>query len=49
MKVFKQDGKVRLQLMDMKKGEMLFDFQVEESLYNELKGHIIEHLNKFEV
>jgi len=49
MKIFEEDGQVRLQLMDMKKGVMLFDFKVNKEVYNELKEHVIEHLNKFNI
>lgn len=49
MKIFEENGNVRLQLMDMQKGKMLFDFTVEKEAYNELKEHVIEHLNNFEV
>lgn len=47
MKIFKENGKIRFQLMDMKKGIMLFDFIIEEDLYEELKEHIISHLQSF--
>jgi len=49
MKIFKENGRVRFQLMDMAKGTMLFDFTIEQDAYPELKKHMIEHLNKFEV
>lgn len=49
MKIFEQDGKIRLQLMEMKKGIMLFDFTVEKEVYEELSNHMIEHLSKFKV
>ena len=47
MKIFEEDGKIRLQLMNLTKGIMLFDFTVEKDFYNELKEHMIEHLNNF--
>ena len=44
MKIFEENDKIRLQLMDIKKGTMLFDFTVEKEVYEELASHIIEHL-----
>lgn len=44
MKIFEENGKVRLQLMDLKKNVMLFDFAVEINSYNELRKHMIDHL-----
>lgn len=49
MKIFEENGKIRLQLMDMMKGIMLFDFAVEKENYEELKKHIICHLKKSKV
>ena len=49
MKVFEENGKIRLQLMDLKKGVMLFDFTIEKEDYKELREHIIEHLNAFKL
>lgn len=49
MKIFEEQGKIRLQLMNNETGEMLFDFTVKKENYNELREHMIEHLNKFEV
>jgi len=49
MKIFKEGNNVRLQLMDIKKGKMLFDFKIPSEWFSELKEHMIEHLNKFEV
>ena len=49
MKIFEEDGKIRLQLMNLAKGIELFNFTVEKEFYNELKEHIIEHLNNFKV
>jgi len=49
MKIFKDNGKIRLQLMDLSKGVWLFDFSVEKEVFNELREHMIEHLNEFEV
>ena len=48
-KIFEEKGMIRLQLMDMNKGTMLFDFKVEKIDYPILKKHMIEHLNKFDV
>ncbi len=48
MKIFEENGKIRLQLMNMETNIMLFDFTVKKEFYNELKEHIIEHLNGFE-
>jgi len=47
MKIFRENGKIRLQLMDMRKGVMLFDFAVDEEDFIELKEHVIQHLNDF--
>lgn len=47
MKIFEENGKIRLQLMDMTTGNMLFDFTIEKGLYEELASHIIEHLLAF--
>lgn len=49
MKIFEENGKVRLQLMDMQKNIILFDFTVEKEAYEELASHIIEHLLNFKV
>lgn len=49
MKIFKENDKIRLQLYNITENIMLFDFTVEKEVYNELKEHMIEHLNKFEV
>lgn len=48
MKIFEENGKIRLQLKDMQKGVMLFDFSIEKGAYPELKDHMIKHLNDFE-
>ena len=47
MRIFEENGKIRLQLMNMMTGEMLFDFTVEPDEFLELKDHMIEHLSKF--
>ncbi len=47
MRIFKDNGKIRFQLMDMESGIMLFDFSIEENLYEELKEHMIIKLMKF--
>lgn len=49
MKIFEENGKIRLQLKYMPNGPMLFDFTVKKEEYPELSDHIIEHLNNFEV
>ena len=48
MKIFEENGKIRLQLMNMVTNNMLFDFIVNKEEYNDLREHIIEHLNGFE-
>ena len=48
MKIFEENGKVRLQLKNMITNTMLFNFTVKKEKYNELRAHIIEHLNNFE-
>lgn len=47
MKIFKENGKIRFQLMDVKRNIMLFDFNIKEEDYEELKEHIITNLNGF--
>lgn len=47
MKIFEKDGWIHLQLMDMATKEMLFDFSIGKEYFNELRDHIIEHLNNF--
>ena len=49
MKIFKENGKIRFQLMDLKKGIMLVDFTIEDNkeLYEELREHIITNLQGF--
>jgi len=49
MKIFEENGWIRLQLMDMTTKEMLFDFHIAKEYYEELKTHIIEHLNSFKI
>ncbi len=49
MNIVEENGKIRLQLMDMVKGIMLFDFTIEKENYEELKKHIICHLKTFKV
>lgn len=36
-------------IMDMIEGKMLFDFTVKKENYEELKNHMIEHLEKFKI
>lgn len=49
MKIFKENGKIRLQLMNLEKGSMLFDFTVEISEFEELREHMIKHLGWFKI
>ena len=49
MKIFEEGNVIRLQLMEIHTRTMLFDFTIEKEFYNELREHIIEHLNKFQV
>ena len=49
MKIFRENGKVRLQLMNLETKEMLFDFTVNFKEFNELRDHMISHLKHFEV
>ena len=50
MKIWQEGKRVHLQLADMDAFggfKMLFDFTVEEERYEELRHHIIEHLDRF--
>jgi hypothetical protein len=49
MKIFEEDGKVRLQLKNLIENTILFDFTVKKENYPELSDHIIEHLLAFKV
>jgi len=49
MIIFEKDGRIHLQLKDLKKNRMLFAFSVEKEAYNELKAHIIEHLENYKI
>ena len=49
MKIFKENGNIRLQLMDLQKGIMLSDFKVEKEAFPILKEHMIEHLEGFKI
>jgi len=52
MKVFMEGDNVRLQLAEVSNGRvirMCFDFKVPKNQYEELKNHIITHLNAFKV
>ena len=49
MKIFEENGKIRLQLMNLNTKKMLFDFTVERETFEELRDHIITHLNHFKV
>ena len=48
MKIFEENGNIRLQLMDLVRGKMLFDFIVSKGVFNELRDHIISNLEEFE-
>ena len=49
MKIFRENGEIRFQLMDLEKGIMLFDFTIEDDkkVYEELREHIISNLEFF--
>ena len=47
MKIFEDNGNIRLQLMDLGKGIILFDFTIEKEAFEELKGHIVQHLKDY--
>lgn len=47
MKIFEENGFIRLQLKDLKKNEFLFDFIVEKKDFKELREHITKHLFAF--
>jgi len=49
MIIFEKNGWIHLQLMDLTTREMLFDFSVHSKYFNELREHIIEHLNNFDI
>lgn len=49
MKIFEENGKIRLQLKNMINNTMLFDFTVEKGEYNELRDHLISNLEDFNV
>ena len=53
MKIFEEDGFVKLQLARLNDMgmvvEMLFDFKVKKEEYEELASHITEHLLAFKV
>lgn len=50
MKIFEEKlGVIRLQLMDLKKNKMLFNFTIEKLDFPELRDHIIEYLEKYEM
>ena len=49
MKIFEEGNVIRLQLKELPTNTMLFDFTIEKEFYNELKEHIISHLNDFKV
>ena len=47
MKIFEENGNFRLQLMNLETREMLFDFTVKKEEFEELRNHIVTHLNHF--
>ncbi|MFW9872413.1 MAG: hypothetical protein ACFFG0_04865 [Candidatus Thorarchaeota archaeon] len=48
MKIFEENGKIRLQLMELTPvPRMLFDFTIDKETFEPMKAHIIEHLNRF--
>lgn len=50
MKIFEENGKIRLQLMEMTPvSRMLFDFTIDKEAFYNLKDHMIEHLKAFKV
>lgn len=49
MKIFEKDGRIHLQLMDLTTKEMLFDFSVGKEFFKELRTHIIEHLENYDL
>lgn len=49
MKIFEENGRIRLQLMNIITKEWLFNFTIDKRQFNELRMHIIEHLEKFEL
>ena len=44
MKIFEENGKIRLQLKNLVTNTWLFDFVVEKDEFPELKAHIIDNL-----
>lgn len=50
MKIFEENGKIRLQLMELTPiSRMLFDFTIDKEGFESLRNHIIEHLKAFKV
>ena len=49
MKIFEENGMIRLQLMNLETKTMLFDFKVEFDEFEELRKHIIAYLNNFKI
>ena len=45
MKIFEENGKIRLQLMQLENQTMLFDFFLEKEEYKETASKMISHLN----
>lgn len=48
MRIFKQGYNIRFQLVDMVARKALFDFQVDQGVFNELRRHIITCLNDYD-
>lgn len=49
MKIFEENGKIRLQLMNLDTKTMLFDFTVEIDEFTELRDHMVASLNYFKI
>jgi hypothetical protein len=49
MKIFEENGKIRLQLMNLDTKTMLFDFTVEFNEFEELRDHVIASLKGFKI
>src|SRR4030043_383709 len=47
MQITQEGAFVRLQLVDLTNGVHLFNFTIEKEAYEEMKQHIIAHLNDF--
>jgi len=49
MKIFEENGKIRLQLVHLVTNTMLFDFTVEMDEFVELREHMVASLNHFKI